>query len=473
MKLKRLFNSYLLAFLLSIPFDLSAATQRTLPTVWEILRQEFKLDHQVSRKEVQSEIKWLLKHPDYLKRFKQSEPYMYHILSEVKKHRLPGEIALVPIIESAYDPFAYSHAGAAGLWQIMPETGIDFGLKNDWWVEPRRSITPSTEAALKYYTYLNKFFNGNWLLALAAYDSGEGNVARAVRRTGKSKTNASFWTLKLPQETKTYVPRLLALAEIIHHPSRYHIELPNLAYKPYFEEVEVGQQINLSEAAKLANMSYQDFIQLNPGYNRWATAPYPPYKLLVPVEQSKSFIKSLAKLPETEKLGWSRYKVRSGETLSELAQEHRTTPDIIKNFNHLKSDMLKKDQYLLVPNPAQITQVKKPALSIPEPNIPANDTYKVIHIVQKNDSFETLKQKYGATETAIRAWNHLGNDHAIQPGQELLIWKNKNAGRYIVKSGDSLSRIASRQKVSLKQILALNPGIKAHLIKPGQAIQLS
>jgi membrane-bound lytic murein transglycosylase D len=141
LKLKRLFNSYLLAFLLLIPFALSAATQRTLPTVWEILRQEFKLDHQVSRKEVQAEIKWLLKHPDYLKRLKQSEPYMYHILSEVKKHRLPGEIALVPIIESAYDPFAYSHAGAAGLWQIMPETGIDFGLKNDWWVEPRRSIT--------------------------------------------------------------------------------------------------------------------------------------------------------------------------------------------------------------------------------------------------------------------------------------------------------------------------------------------
>ena len=472
MKVKSRLTGCFLVLLFLAPFALQATTHRAPPTVWEVLRKQFKLDHNVNRPEVQAQLQWLLKHPDYLKRFAQSEPYMYHILSEVQKRNLPGEVALVPIIESAYDPFAYSHAGAAGLWQIMPETGTDFGLKNDWWTEPRRSITPSTDAALKYYTYLNKFFSGNWLLAFAAYDSGEGNVSRAVRRTGQTRNNASFWRLKLPQETKTYVPRLLALAEIINHPSRYHVVLPNLPYQPYFEEVEIGQQINLSHAAKLANMAYQDFIQLNPGYNRWATAPYAPYKLLLPVGRSKNFIQSLTKLPENERQGWSRYKVRSGETLSELAEEHRTTSEMIKNFNHLKSDMLKTDQYVLLPNPVHVTQTSK-TLPIPKPSIPEKDSFKVIHIVQKYDTFEALHQKYGTPEAAVRAWNHLGNEHEIQPGQELLIWKNKYAGRYIIKAGDSLSQIANRQKVPLKQLITLNPGIKQHLIKPGQSIQLS
>ena len=473
MKVKLLLKCCCLFFILSIPFALQAASYRATPTVWEVLRKQFMLDHNVNRPEVQAQLKWLLKHPDYLKRFAQSEPYMYHILSEIQKRNLPGEIALVPMIESAFNPFAYSGVGAAGLWQIMPETGTDFGLKRDWWVEPRRSIGPSTEAALKYYTYLNKFFQGNWLLAIAAYDSGEGNVARAVRRSGKTRSNAPFWSLRLPQETKTYVPRLLALAEIIKHPNRYNITLPNVLYQPYFEEVEVGRQIDLSHAAKLAGMAYQDFIQLNPGYNRWATAPYAPHKLLLPIHRTKIFIKSLSKLPENERLGWSRYKIRSGETLSELAQEYRTTPEIIKKFNHLKSDTLKKNQYILVPSQTHVAQAKKTILTLPEPSIPEKNTYKVLHIVQKNDSFETLKQKYGVTETAVRAWNHLGDEHAIQPGQELLIWKHKNAEGYVVKPGDSLSRIAYRQKVSMKRLLALNPDIKQNLIKPGQTIQLS
>jgi membrane-bound lytic murein transglycosylase D len=473
LKVKPFITCCCLFLFLSAPPRLQAATYRATPTVWEVLRKQFVIDHNINRPEVQAQLKWLIKHPDYLKRFAQSEPYMYHIVSEVQKHHLPGEVALVPIIESAFDPFAYSHAGAAGLWQIMPETGTDFGLKGDWWVEPRRSVAPSTDAALKYYTYLNKFFNGNWLLALAAYDTGEGNVARAVRRIGKSKANASFWSLRLPQETKTYVPRLLALAELIEHPSRYHIELPNILYKPYFEEVEVGQQIDLSHAAQLAGISYQALLQLNPGYNRWATTPYAPHTLLLPIQHKKTFISSLSKLSTNERLGWSRYKIQSGETLSELAQEYHTTTDVIKNFNHLKSDILKKNQYVLLPNQIQTAQIKKTDVTVPEPTIPDKSTYKVLHIVQKNDSFEMLNEKYGATETAVRAWNHLGNEQSMQPGQELLIWKNKNAGVYTVKSGDSLSQIATRQKVSMKRLLALNPKIQQNLIKPGQAIHVS
>lgn len=349
----------LLLSFFSVP--LYAATHPTTPTIWNALRKQFMLDHEIHHPEVQAQLRWLLQHPDYLKRFTKAEPYMFHIINEIKKHNLPGEIALVPIIESAFNPFAYSGVGAAGLWQIMPGTAKDLGLKRDWWIDSRRNISASTEAALKYYSYLGKFFCGNWQLAFAAYDFGEGNVARAVRRTGKSKENAKFWNLTLPQETRTYIPRLLALAEIIEHPERYHIQLPRIQNKPYFQEVDVGQQIELSQAAKLAGISYQELIHLNPGYNRWATAPYQPYKLLLPINHAKEFSKKLEEMPRNQRINWSRHQISPGETLSLIAQKYRSTTAIIKASNHLISDKLKPGQYILVPDhmPAEFIQTAK------------------------------------------------------------------------------------------------------------------
>lgn len=478
LKVKPLVACGYLFFLLSVfTIPLHAATPPSTPTVWHVLRKQFMLDHELHRPEVQAQLRWLLKHPDYLKRFASAEPYMYHILNEVKKHNLPGEIALVPIIESAFDPFAYSGVGAAGLWQIMPETATDLGLKRDWWVDSRRSVSGSTEAALKYYRYLNKFFRGNWLLAIAAYDTGEGNVARAVRKTGKSKENAKFWNLALSEETRTYIPRLLALAEIIEHPERYHVQLPRIQNRPYFQEVEIGQQIELSQAATLAGISYQTLIHLNPGYNRWATAPYQPYTLLVPVNHVKEFSKQLAGLPKNQHISWSRHQVTSGETLGLIAQKYQSTATVIKTSNHLASNTLRQGQYVLVPNhvhaihtqPLQTEEVQR----LPAPTLPAKKTYKVIHIVQKNESFETIHRKYGTPEHAIRAWNHLGGERPIQPGQELLLWKQRTSSDYVVKSGDSLSRIANRNNLPLKRLLALNPHATQHVIKPGQTLLLS
>ena len=188
------------------------------PDVWDVLRNEFSISHEVTRPEVQEQIRWLVAHPSYVQKVcRQSEPYIYHILAEVKKRRLPGELALLPMIESAYDPFAYSGAGAAGLWQLMPRTGSDLGLKQDWWFDGRRSIRNSTDAALSYLLYLNKFFNGNWILAIAAYDSGEGTIARAI----KYQPDQLLLEPTHTRETKVYVPRFLALAEIIKNPRRY------------------------------------------------------------------------------------------------------------------------------------------------------------------------------------------------------------------------------------------------------------
>ena len=270
------------------------AYSQTTPSVWDVLRKQFALSHEVTQPEVQIQLRWLVSHPNYLRKLTQSEPYMYHIITEIKKRHMPGEIALIPMIESSYDPFAYSGAGAAGLWQLMPGTGTDLGLKQDWWFDGRRSIGPATDAALNYLLYLHKFFNGNWILAFAAYDSGEGTMARIIKNSGQSGNNIHFWSLPVPTETKAYIPRLLALAEIIQNPQRYHIELPDIPHAPYFEEVNIGSQIDLSHAAKLAGISYQDLIKLNPGFNRWATAPYRPYKLLIPASKVEDFSRNLA-----------------------------------------------------------------------------------------------------------------------------------------------------------------------------------
>nr|WP_232220587.1 transglycosylase SLT domain-containing protein [Legionella tunisiensis] len=290
-------NLFRCFFLLTSAY-LFSNTVYAAPNVWDVLRNQFALNHEVSQPEVQTQLRWLVSHPSYLQKLAQSEPYIYHIVTEIKKRRMPGEIALLPMIESAYDPFAYSGAGAAGLWQLMPGTGNNLGLKQDWWFDGRRSIRPSTDAALNYLTYLNKYFNGNWILAIAAYDSGEGTVSRAIKNSRQYSRNISFWTLPVPQETKAYVPRLLALAEIIKYPQRYRVTLPDIPHVPYFEEVNIGSQIDLNHAAKLAGISYKDLIKLNPGFNRWTTAPYKPFKLLIPADKVAHFNRNLANVPE-------------------------------------------------------------------------------------------------------------------------------------------------------------------------------
>lgn len=278
--------------------DTTTKTSRS--NIWSALTDEFSLNHEVHKPEVQKQIKWIKKHPEYITHAaKQSKPYLYHILKELKKRNMPGELALIPIIESEFDPFSSSSAGASGIWQLMPKTAIEFGVIKSWWVDGRKSITPSTNAALNYLTYLHRFFHGNWILAVAAYDSGERTVSRAVKRSHRKQ----FWSLQLPHETKAYIPKLLALSEVIQHPERYHIQLPNIPEEPYFQEVEIGGRIDLNHIAKLAKIPSHDLLLLNPGFKTWSTLPSRPYKLLIPTTHIKDFNRNLANLPKYAKNG--------------------------------------------------------------------------------------------------------------------------------------------------------------------------
>ncbi len=375
------------------------------PNVWEVMRRQFTLNHELGKPEVQQQLHWLVAHPAYLQQFSKSKPYIYHIVTEIKKRNLPGEIALIPMIESAYDPFAYSGAGAAGLWQFMPGTGTDLGLKQDWWFDARRSVGHSTTAALNYLAYLNHFFNNNWILAFAAYDSGEGTVLRAIKNAHQAPNHGDFWSLSLPNETKAYVPRLLALAEIVQNPHRYHVTLPDIPHEPYFKEVNIHHSIDLDRAAKLAGISYHEMIKLNPGFNRWKTTPFRPYKLLIPVNKVDNFNRNLANLNSDKQPTWPRRQVSAGESLQITTQNHHKTVDLIQTLNH-----------------PTVSENQQKVLHFAAPK-----QLKMIHIVSQNDTYASILKRYHISAKQLQHWNHLKQQAKLRTGQSLIIWRQVSA----------------------------------------------
>ena len=432
---------------------------------WNVVRRQFAIDHQLSRPEVQQQLRWLVSHPAYLNKFKSAEPFIYHIINEIQRRHLPGEIALIPMLESAYNPFAYSGAGAAGLWQLMPKTGRDLGIKGDWWMDGRRHIGASTNAALNYFTYLNRFFHGNWLLAIAAYDCGEGTIQRLLKATPPSER--TFWDLPLPQETHIYVPRLLAMAEIIAHPEKYHIRLPYFPHQPYFTEVHVAKQIDLNQAAKLAGISFKDFLKLNPGFNHWATSPNIPSKLLIPTNHVAQFSKNLALLPMHVNASFKQHIVERGETIASIAAHFHTSPNLLINMNHLDQHPLRPGQ--IVHLPASLSHYEQVKYH-PQPLAPK--FYKVLHIVQAHENLAQLEKKYQVSQKELMIWNHL-TTRELKTGQYLVIWRQTNGNPYyIVKTGDTLNHIALVNHLPPNTIKRLNPTVNTQLLHPGQKIRI-
>ncbi len=453
--------------------------------IWPGLRRSFTLRRSYRNPEVQKQIHWFMQHPKYVYKLAvQSKPYLYYIKQQVKQRGLPGELALIPMIESAYNPFAYSGAGAAGLWQIMPGTGTGFGVKQDWWYDGRRDIHRSTKAALDYLFYLHNFFDGRWLQAIAAYDSGEGTVQNAIRRNQKDGENTDFWHLKLPRETEAYVPRLLALAAIISHPSRYPIQLPKIPNEAYFQRIDVGSQIDLTHAAKLAGISLKELYRLNPGYNRWATDPSGPYAIVLPIDAVDKFKTNLAKLPNEKRVTWLRHAVKSGDSLSKISHRYHSSLRLIKEINKLASNTIRIGQVLLIPKAkkhlphSQIEQQRRYITS----HIATLGPQKVDYTVKHRDTYSKIAKRYHTQAAAIRFWNHLKKNHGLRVGEKLIIWTTVNAHephrnpaipvtkKYVIKSGDNVIHIAKRLRVSIQLLKDWNPGINTQKLKVGQRL---
>ena len=446
-----------------------------------------------SQKDLFWHIDWFKKNPDYLTRVtKRANPYLYLVTQEVEKAGLPIEIALLPIVESAYYPFSYSHGTASGLWQFIPSTGKLYGLKENWWYDGRRDVLTSTKAAVRYLKNLNKLFKGDYLLAIAAYNSGPGRVQKAIRKNKRLGKKTDFWHLDLPAETRGYVPRLLAVAQLIKHPDRYGQTITPVNNKPQLQAVKLDSQFDLATIAQWADITLDDVYTLNPGLRRWATPSNPPHVILLPIDKVKIFEKNLINHPKNTRARWLRHKVTSGESLSYLAQKFKTTLSQIKSVNNMSDNLIKVGEYLIVPL-AQRTdndyvlsedEREKRRLSAKKNGV------KVIHTVVKGDSLWKIAKQYNTQINSLVKWNHLEHNQPLQIGKKLVIWQVKSVNNkdlskitsvgidinrkvtYRVKSGDNLSLIANKFKVRVSDLEKWNElGVKKPL-QPGQKLKI-
>lgn len=397
---------------LSSPVSIPQSVETEVPAdLWSLMVSGFQLE-QVKNPAIDREISTYRARGESLTRqLARGEPYLYHILQEVRKRGMPAEIALLPCVESGYRPTAYSRHGAAGLWQFMPATGRYFGLKQDWWYDARRDPIASTQAALDYLQKLHDRFDDDWLLAMAAYNAGGGTVARAINANLAKGKPTDFWSLKLPAETRQYVPRILALSRIIADPQRYDIALPKIDNDPRFTKVEIGEQLDLKVAAKLAGMPAEELIRLNAGFNRWATHPEGPHYILLPVDKVDTFLENLARLPPEERLRWTRYRIRPGDTLSGIARKHGVTVTALMQANHLRNHRIRAGRDLIIPLSAS------PAQAI---DASAVASRRMKYRVRKGDSLYRIARRFGVRIQDLKKWNRLASNN-LRPGQTLTV----------------------------------------------------
>lgn len=451
--------------------------------VWTRLETLYQLsDIQNHRIDLQE--KWFTKHKKHIEETsKRATPFLYFITEEVNKRNMPGEIALLPIIESSFRPKAYSRMKAAGLWQFVPATGTHFGLKQNWWYDGRRDVYQSTLAALTYLQQLNKYYKGDWLLALAAYNAGAGNVNKAIRKNIKKGKPIDYWSLPLPKETFKYIPKLLAISRVIKKHNEYGISLAPIENQAHLMLINTQSQIDLSVAAKMADISLTEIRSYNPAFKQWATDPDGPHHLLIPIDKAARFKTQLASLDEKDRVQWYRHKIRSGESLSVIARQYKISVAVIKRANHLKNSRIRAGKYLMVPldnKPETIASIKS-----------QNNSKKTIsgkkynnsltYTVRKGDSFWKIARRHKISHKKLASMNGLSSGDTLSIGQTLIISQKASKSRssdnqknkeisYQVKSGDSLYTISKQFKVSINDLKRWNSlNIKKYL-QPGQQL---
>jgi membrane-bound lytic murein transglycosylase D len=325
--------------------------------------------------------------------------------------------------------------GAAGIWQLMPGTASDFGIKRNNWYDGRRDVIVSTRGALNYLAYLQRFFEGHWLLAIAAYNTGEGNVMSALRRNIQDGKDTDFWSLPLAQQTKDYVPSLLALAVIISHPDQYPIPFPPVQNAPYLAQVDVSTQINMKYAASLAGITYDRISQLNPGINSRTTAGKAPSKLVIPIENVEQFTKNVAMLPNSPRLmltslarkiksttaiaahyvlqpGDTIYMVRMKDTIDKISKRFNVRKDALVQANALQNKQITPGKQLIIPTHQTTT-----ASASPTKTMRAGDT---VYMVRRGDTIDSIASRYKTTASVIRLTN-LIDDSSLMEGQRIVI----------------------------------------------------
>jgi peptidoglycan lytic transglycosylase D len=317
--------------------------------LFQRMRSGFALPR-VEHPAVRREIEWYLEHSTFVDRsFGRGRRYLHHIVETLEYRNMPAELALLPVVESAFDPFARSRCFASGLWQFIPETGRRYGLEEDGWRDGRRDVLDATRAALDHLAELHQQFAGDWLLALAAYNAGEITVRRAVERNQRLGRPIDFFALDLPAETRAYVPKLLAISRLVDEPETFGVALPAIPNAPYFARVDIEHQVDLGRIADLAQIPRDELRALNPAFNGWITAPGRPNRLLVPALAKARLETVLTNLPARERLRLQHHRVRRGETLAAIARQHGISLVALRTANRVRGSRIHPGDDLLVP----------------------------------------------------------------------------------------------------------------------------
>jgi len=461
--------------------------------IWKRIQHNLVLERDLSRSRVKAQVAFYASKQEFLDRMaERATPYIHYIVEELEKRNMPVDLALLPVVESAYQPFAYSRSHASGIWQFIPSTGRHYGLKQNWWYDGRRDIIASTNAALTYLQKLHGYFDGDWLLAVAAYNAGERTVERAIERNIKGGKPTDFWSLKLRRETMHYVPSLLAVAEIVAHPENYHIALKTIPNEPYFDVIDVGSQIDLGVVSELTGLSNDELHTLNPGIKKWATDPDGPYHLLIPLDKSTDLQQKLATLPASERVRWQVYHIRQGDTLGGIARLYQTQISALKQANKLNGNLIRAGHTLLIPTSY------KPAASTARTRADTGLQYAAAqklaggnsleYTIMQGDTLWNISRQFGVSIDDLCQWNGIQRNSIITPGNTLQVRMSQSAElipavaninhtesrhiSYTVQTGDSLWLIARRFDVTVEQIQHWNSMHQRTALRPGQNLDI-
>jgi membrane-bound lytic murein transglycosylase D len=398
-------------------------------SIWTRIRNGLALPQVESRRVAQFE-SWYRKHPEYFERMiERSSLFLHFIVEEIEKRGMPTEIALLPMIESGYNPNAYSRAHASGIWQFIPSTGKNYGLEQNWWHDDRRDVIAATGAALDYLGTLHDEFQ-DWQLALAAYNWGENGVRRAIARNKKSGKPTSYYSLRMPRETRNYLPKLQAVTNIIKDPVKVGLILPEVPDRPYFTTIETEEHIDVELVARLAEMSVEEFETLNAAYNRPVIASDGERKIILPLEKAKIFTTNLEYHNEPL-VSWQTYALQENETVDQVAARFNIDANKLRQINGVKPYVtLRTGHSLLVPMPASADASNlDETWDRPEFRRP-NDFYgtRIVHRIKPGDTLSTIAQRYGVSMRGIKSWNHLSGSF-IRAGQKLVIYRDLRVPR--------------------------------------------
>ena len=461
--------------------DLQRRSGDDYDDLFDRMRAGFAFD-EVQEPAIDQQLAWFEHNPDYLERcFQRAQRYLYHVVTEVEARGMPQEFALLPVVESAYEPFAYSVSHASGLWQFIPGTGVRFGLKQDWWYDGRRDVVESTRAALDYLQALHDQF-GDWLLAIAAYNVGEAWVQRSIDYNQAHGLPTDFWHLNLPAETRAYVPKLLAMKRLMSEPERYGFDFAPIPNEPYFAVVDTESQLQLNIAARLAGVSYDELVALNPGFNRWATDPDGPHRMLVPIDNAEAFEAAVKSLAPEDRLHYETHTVTRRETLAAIARQYETSAAVIARINDLPDGRVSAGETLKIPS-VSVQLPEKVLLAAARVDRPESvpHAHQIVYRVRAGETLASIAHRHGMPVSTLAHLNNLPLGDPLLKGQRLIIKASVRSFRdeglksgrrtlYTVRRGDTVYSISRQFQVSVMQLKSRNGLNKNHQIRAGQRL---